>query len=125
MTYLRSLFLNFLIVFFVDKVIPGIEVTFFEGVPNIGADLVFSAIVGFLNSLIYPILSALNLHVTVIKILIIGFIISYLCFFIIGFADFGVQAENIGSIFIAGLIVWAMSFFTNYLEYRHNIHLNQ
>jgi uncharacterized membrane protein YvlD (DUF360 family) len=119
MTYLRSLFLNFLIVFFVNRVIPGIEVTFFEHIPNIGADLVFSAIVGLLNSLIFPFLVLFKAHPSSLKITIISFIISFGSFIVIGISDLGVRATSIGSIIVAGLIVWVMSFFTNYLEMRH------
>jgi hypothetical protein len=50
MNYLRSFFLNVLIVFFVIRVMPGIKIDFFENVPNIGMDILVSLIVGFLNS---------------------------------------------------------------------------
>ncbi len=119
MTYLRSLFINFLIVFFVDRVIPGIEVSFFEHVPNIGADLVFSAIVGFLNSMIFPTLVFMNVQVSTLKIAIISFVISYAAFISIAFINFGVVATNGWGIFFGGLIVWFVAFFTNYLEMKH------
>jgi len=118
MTYLRSLFLNFLIVFFVARVIPGVKILFFENVPNIGADIFFSIIVGFLNSIIVPILVASETKVTNLKIVIIGFIISFLAFILISVFDFGITA-NIMGIIIGGLLVWIFSFFTNYLELKH------
>ena len=118
MTYLRSLFLNFLIVFFVVKIIPGVNLAFFENVPNIGVDLFFSIIVGFLNSLIVPFLVALNVSVTNIKILISGFIICFGSFIFIGFVDLGISATFLGVV-LGGFLVWVFSFFTNYLEYKH------
>ena len=118
MTYLRSLFLNFLIVFFVAKVIPGVTVHPFENVPNIGADLLFSIVVGFLNSIIVPFLVGLDLKATYLKIAIIGFVISFLSFIIISIVDFGVSANATG-IMIGGSLVWIFSFFTNYLELKH------
>ena len=118
MTYLRSLFLNFLIVFFVMKVIPGIEVKSFENVPNIGADLFFSFIVGFLNSIIVPLLVGLDLKASNFKIAIIGFFISFLSFSIIGVFNLGIKA-NFTGVIIGGSIVWICSFFTNYLELKH------
>lgn len=118
MTYLRSLFFNFLIVFFVARVIPGMKIHFFESVPNIGADILFSAILGFLNSIIVPALVGLNLNVTSLKIGIVGFVITYLAFILIGIFDFGITANATGIVF-GGLIVWICSFFTNYLELKH------
>jgi len=118
MTYLRSLFLNFLIVFFVIKVIPGIKVHNFENVPNIGADLFFSIIVGFLNSIIVPLLVGLDLKASNLKIGIIGFVISFFCFILIGIFDMGITAK-VSGIIIGGSIVWIFSFFTNYLELKH------
>ena len=119
MPYLRSLLLNFLAVFFVDRIIPGIEVSFFENVPNIGADIVFSAVVGFLNSLIFPLLLLLELNPTTTKIGVISFIISYAAFISIAFFNWGITSTSILGIIGGGFLVWMMSFFTNYLELKH------
>jgi uncharacterized membrane protein YvlD (DUF360 family) len=119
MPYLRSLLLNFLVVFFVDRIIPGIEVSFFENVPNIGADIVFSAVVGFLNSLIFPLLLLLELNPTTTKIGVISFVISYAAFISIAFFNWGIASTSILGIIVGGFLVWMMSFFTNYLELKH------
>jgi hypothetical protein len=118
MTYLRSLFLNFLIVFFVVRVIPGITIHFFENIPNIGADILFSGILGFLNSIIVPVLFGLSLNPTILKIAILGLIISFFAFVLISIFNFGITANTSGVIF-GSLIVWLCSFFTNYLELKH------
>jgi len=118
MTYLRSLFLNFLIVFFVARVMPGIHIKFYENVPNIGADILFSAALGFFNSIIVPTLVAMEVKITNLKIAIIGFFISYISFIIISIVDFGITANIVG-ILIGGSLVWIFSFFTNYLELKH------
>jgi len=118
MTYLRSLFINFLIVFFVVKVIPGVILHSFEDAPNIGADILFSVIVGFLNSIIVPALVGLNVTISYLKIAIIGFVISFLSFIIIGIFNIGISA-NVMGIIIGGLLVWIFSYFTNYLELKH------
>ena len=118
MTYLRSLFLNFLIVFFAARVMPGITIQFYEKVPNIGADILFSIVVGFLNSIIVPVLVLLEVDITNLKIAIIGFVISYLSFIIISIVDFGVTSNILG-IVLGGSLVWIFSYFTNYLELKH------
>jgi uncharacterized membrane protein YvlD (DUF360 family) len=115
MTYLRSLFLNFLIVFFINHVLPGIDIRSFENVPNIGADLLFSGVVGFLNSLIFPVMVLLNMHMNIARIAVASFVISYASFIFIGIFNVGVSA-NFSAVIIGGFIVFAVSFFTNYLE---------
>lgn len=118
MTYLRSLFLNFLIVFFVDRVLPGLEIQTFEQVPNIGADFLFSLIVGFLNASVFPFLVVLEMRPTVRKICWMTLPISTLPFVIISFIPFGVQVTSFAGFFFASLIVWSGAFFTNYLELK-------
>lgn len=120
MNYVRSLFLNFLIVFFVDRISPGIDIVYYESVPDIGADIIFSLIVGFLNASIYPFLAILEINVTKLKLAIFSFVISYAAFGAIALVPFGVQATLVGLLF-GGTIVWIVSFFTNYLEWQHNV----
>lgn len=120
MTYLRALFLNFLVVFFVDRAIPGIEVGSYENVPNIGADILFAVILGFLNASIFAALVILGVRVSMMKIAVIGFIISFGAFIIIGFASFGVHTSSFWGGVLGGLIVWCASMFSNYLEMKHS-----
>ena len=119
MTYIRSLFLNFLIVFFVNHVVPGINLRAFENVPNIGADLLFAIIVGLVNSLVFPILVLLDKKITKLKIAILSFIFSFGAYFIILIFPLPLRANFTGFI-VAGLLVFLVSFFTNYLEAKHS-----
>lgn len=119
MTFLRSLFLNFLIVFFVDRVIPGIEVVNFEGVPDVVDDIIFASIVALLNSCIYPALYMIDVKATLLRMGICAFVISFGAFFTLMHVQIGVSATTYGGVFFAGLIVFAMSLFTNVLEQKH------
>lgn len=119
MNYLRSFFLNFLIVFFVDRVMPGVEINSYENVPNIGADILFSLIVGFLNSSIFFFLVILELSITRLKMAVFGFVISFGAFLIISILPFGVQVVNAWGVILGGGLVWFVSYLTNYLEYKH------
>lgn len=119
MTYLRSLFLNFLVVFFVNRAIPGVEVSQYQDVPNIGADILFSFIVGFLNSAIFPALFIFNFQPTLLKIAIPAFIISFGSYIFLSIISFGVQVISVGGIIVGGLIVWIVSILTNYFELKH------
>lgn len=119
MTYLRSLFLNFLVVFFVNRAIPGVEVSQFQDVPNIGADLLFSFIVGFLNSAIFPALFIFNFRPSVLKIAIPAFIISFGSYIFLSMISFGVEVVSAGGVILGGLIVFIVSVLTNYFELKH------
>lgn len=120
MTYLRSIFLNFLVVFFVNRMVPGIEIGLYDQVPNIGADLLFSGILGCLNASVFPFLFILELDVTRLRLAIFTFLITFSGFITIAVVPFGVRVVHIGGLILGGLIVWAMAFFTNYLEWHQD-----
>ena len=119
MTYLRSFLINFLFVFFIDRVSPGIEIIYFEQVPDIGADLLFSILVGFLNASVYPFFSLLELPVSKMKIAIITFAITFTLFGIIAVVPFGVRIVNPAGLFVGGSLVWIVAYISNYLEWKH------
>ena len=108
--------------FFANKVVPGVEISTYQDVPNIGADILFSAIVGFLNSAIFPGLFILNLKPTLLKMGVIGFVISFGSYLMLSMMSFGVQILSAGGVIFAGLLVFIGSFITNYLEYKHTLH---
>lgn len=120
MNYIRSLFLNFLVVFFIDRVIPGIQVASYEQVPNIGADILFALAVGFLNASVYPFFSILEISTTKLKLALFNFIISFVSFGAIALVPFGVQATFEG-VLLGGTLAWIVAFFTNYLEWQHDL----
>jgi len=116
MTYLRSLFFNFLVVFFVNRVIPGLEITYFEQVPDIGADLFFSLILGFFNASVFPFLALMEIEITNLKLAILNGIISFGAFALISVIPFGVQVVSPLGFFLGGFIVWIVAFISNCLE---------
>jgi hypothetical protein len=118
MNYLRSFFLNVLIIFFALSVMPGIKIEFYENVPNIGMHMLFSLIVGFLNSLIAPFLISLETKITNLKIIILSSLVTFLSFLVIAIIHIGIEINFLGFI-LAFIIVSAISFFTNYLELKH------
>lgn len=120
MNYLRSFFLNFLVVFFVDRMAPGVEIGYFENVPNIGADILFSLIVGFLNASIFFFFAILELKITNCKLALVGLVISFGAFLLIAIFPFGVRVVNPLGFFLGGGIVWGVSFLTNHLEWQHD-----
>lgn len=120
MNYIRSLFLNFLVVFFVDRVIPGIEISSFEQVPNIGADILFAAIVGFLNASIFPFHAIMEIPFSKSRLALFSGIISFGGFIVVAMVPFGISVNSFSGAFVGGCIVWVTSYFCNYLEWRHD-----
>ena len=119
MTYLRSFFLNFLFVFFIDRISPGIEITYFEEVPDVGADLLFSILVGFFNASVFPFLSIMELKITKLKLALMTCVISFSAFAIIALVHFGVRVVNPAGFFFGGTVVWIVGYFSNYMEWKH------
>jgi uncharacterized membrane protein YvlD (DUF360 family) len=119
MTYFKSLFFNFLIVFFVNHILPGIEIDYYTKLPEIKGDIIFAFSLGFLNSLIYPILKIFHPRPTQFKIGLISFILSYGAYSIVNILPLGIHLETAGAFIWAGLIVWFGSYLTNHLELRH------
>ncbi len=121
MNFFRSFLFNFLIVFFVDWISPGVEIVYFSGVKDIGSEFIFSLLVGFLNASICPILFGLQFKVTVFRLALLTFAVSYASFILIAYVPFGIRANVVG-VLIGGTLVWVMALITNYLEWRHLIH---
>lgn len=119
MNYVRSLFLNFLVVFFVDRVAPGVEISYYEQVPNIGADILFSLVVGFLNASIFFFLILMEINITLFKLALFSFVISFGSFLLIAIFPFGVEVVSAWGVIVGGGVVWAVAYFSNYLEWQH------
>jgi hypothetical protein len=121
MTYLRSLFFNFLVVFFVDRAIPGVTVTYYEDVPNILADIFFSFAVGFLNASVFPFYALMEAKITNARLFTTSFVISYGAFALISAVSFGVQVNSFLGFFLGGTIVWITACLSNHLEWQHSM----
>ena len=118
MTYFKSLLTNFLAVFFVDHIIPGIDIAYYSKLPHIGGDLIFSFGVGFLNSLIFPVLKHFTTKPTHFKIGIISLIISFLSYSLVNILPVDIKVTSAGGYIWSILIIWGVSYFTNHLEFR-------
>ena len=121
MTYFKSLLFNFLCVFFVDHVIPGVEIAYYTKLPEIKGDLIFSFGLGFLNSLIFPILKYFNLKPSHFKIGFITFIVSFAAYSVVNVLPVGIRVTTAGAYIWASLVVWFGSYLTNHLEFRRYI----
>jgi hypothetical protein len=118
MKYLKSLFYHFLIVFFANYTMPGIEVIRQTKLPHIGADIFFALVLGFLNSLIFPVLKVVDEKINVSRIAIVCISLSFVSYAILKFAPLGVEVKSVEGYLFAAFTVALGSFLMNYFEMR-------
>ena len=120
MNYLKSLFYNFLTVFFANYLLPGIEVVKHTKLPHIGGDLLFAIVIGFLNSLIYPVLKVMDQKISVGRIAMAASVLSFGAYAIMKFAPLSIEVKSVEGYLLASIIVGAGGFLMNYLEMKRS-----
>ncbi len=120
MNYFKSLSFNFLIVFFADHILPGINVTNQTRLPHIGGDLIFAVVLGLLNSLIFPVLRLIRQEATALRLALIAIILNFAAYAIIKLIPIGIVVESVEGYVIVAAVVTLGSFFTNYFEMKHH-----
>ncbi len=121
MSYFKSLFYNFLAIFFVNQMIPGIEVVHPTKLPNIQGDLLFSLGFGFLLSLIYPLFRLFRSYPDAPKVGVASFCLSFGVYAILNFLPVEIKVTTFSGYFWGSLIVFFNSFLTNTLKCKSSI----
>jgi len=121
MYYLKTLLFNFFIVFFADHILPGIDVADQTKLPHIGGDLMFAIALGFINSLIYPVLKLFN-QASWLKIAGLSFVINFVAYAILKILPIAIFVNTFIGYFSAAILVSMGAFLTNFLEMRHKRH---
>ena len=116
MNYLKSLFFNFLTVFFANHILPGIEIVSPTKLPHLGGDLPFAVALGLLNSLIVPILRLVDRRVSFLRIAMIALILNFTAYALLKILPIGIYVSSMEGYLIAALCVSIGSFLTNYFE---------
>lgn len=119
MTYLKNFLICFLIVFFVNYLFPGIDVVNQTKLPHIGGDLIFAAILGLLNSLIFPLLRVMDKHTNLIRIVVVTAILNFAVYALLKLLPFGVFVTNVEGYFFGAIFVTLGSFLVSYFQYRY------
>ncbi len=120
MNYLKSLVINFLIIFFSDHILPGIQVTDHTKLPHIGGDLILAFSLGLLNSLIYPILKLIHSEPSALKIALIALILNFAAYGLVKLIPIGVSITTVEGYILTSSIVTIGGFLTNYFEMRRH-----
>jgi hypothetical protein len=118
MKYLKTVFSNFLIVFFANHILPGIEVVDQSKLPHVGGDLSFALGLGFLNTLIYPILRWTGRARCLPHIALAALGLNFLSYAILKVLPIGIHVMSLKGYFVAALGVSIGSFITNFLQMK-------
>lgn len=121
MYFLKILFFNFLIVFFANHILPGIEVTSQTKLPHIGGDLIFAAVLGALNSSIFPILKLVRQEAKAIRIAMVALILNFAVYAIVKLLPIGISVMTVEGYLLVSCVVAVGSFLTNFLEMKHSV----
>jgi uncharacterized membrane protein YvlD (DUF360 family) len=119
MYYLKNFLIAFFIVFFVNYLFPGIDVVNQSKIPHIREDIFFAAILGFLNSVIFPLLRALDRNSILVRVSIVTFLLNFLSYVILKAVPLGIYVTNIQGYFSAVLAVSFGSILLSYVQLRH------
>ncbi|HSX13810.1 MAG TPA: hypothetical protein VLE96_05260 [Chlamydiales bacterium] len=119
MTYLKNFLVGFFIVFFVNYLFPGIDVVNQSKIPHIHGDIVFAAILGFLNSLLYPFMNKVNGNSSILRVSVVTFLLNFLAYALLKLWPFGMYVTNVEGYLSAVLAVSAGSVLLSYAQFRH------
>lgn len=121
MNYWKGLFFNIFAVYFLNSILPGLEIVNATRLPHVGGDLMFAIVIGLFNSLIYPVMRLVNAKITKARIALIAIVISFVAYAISRFAPVGVEVKSIEGYLIAAVLVAVIGFLTNFLEMKRHM----
>jgi putative membrane protein len=101
--------LNSFALFFVMKLIPGIQIDHFRDL------LIGTLVIGFLNAFLRPIVILLTLPVTVVTLGLFTLMINGLMFYLAAHLVEGFHVAGFGTAFVAALLFSLISFVLNML----------
>lgn len=118
MHYLKSLFFSFLVIFFSLHIFDGIEVKDATKLPHLGGDLLFAIGLGFLNSLIFPVLKMIDAHTLAIRMILATLVLNFAAYALLKLLPLGISVTSLKGYAIIAAAVSLASFLMNYLEMR-------
>jgi len=120
MNYLKSLVINFLIIFFSDHILPGIQVMDQTKLPHVGGDLILSVVLGLLNSLIYPVLKLIHADPSGLKIGLVALILNFAAYGLVKLLPIGISVNTVEGYILVSAVVSLGGFLTNYFELKRH-----
>ena len=119
MRYVKSLCLNFLIIFFADYLLPGVEVMDQTKLFHFKGDLLFPLVLGIANTLIFPCLKWLHRPSSIVRMGVAGVILNFIAYAVLKFLPTGIHVATIEGYIILALVVSVGTCLVNYWELKH------
>ena len=122
MHYAKSWFYNFLIVYFANHLLPGIDLLHPTRLPHVGSDLLFAIALGLLNSLIYPVCKMVSHRTPLFRVIIIAIVLNFVAYAILKLLPIGIYLTSWEGYLLAAAVVTVGSIATNYCYMRWDRH---
>lgn len=119
MNYLKNFVMCFLLLFFVNYLMPGFAIISQSRLPHIGVDLIFPLLLGLLNASLYPILKMMQ-QLSLLKLVLSVLVLNFVAYAVIKFMHTGLQILDWESYLVGVAIVCIGSFLINFFEMRRN-----
>jgi hypothetical protein len=121
MKHLKTFFVNFLIVFFANHTLPGIEVVNQTKLPHIGGDLSFALGLGLLNCLVYPLLLLTGRPRCIPHIALAVLALNFVSYALLKILPLGIHIQSIEGYFLTAFLVSVGCFITNFLQMKAHL----
>ena len=118
MHYIKSLLFNFFIIFLSLNIFAGVELADATKLPHLGKDIFFAAGLGFLNSLIYPILRMIDSRMMGFRIFLIAILLNFAAYALLKILPLGVSITSLKGYAFVAAFASIGSIFTNYFEMK-------
>lgn len=118
MKYVKGWFVNFLIIFFANHILPGIVVKGPAKLPHIGGEIPFAIVLAILNSLVYPIMHMVDKSMALAKLILAVVIINFSAYALLKFIPIDLHVETIEGYLLASVTVTAGSILAHLREMK-------
>src|SRR3990167_9002777 len=109
MSFILRWVINAIALFAIAYILPGF------GVDSFYAALIASLVLGLINALVRPVVILLTLPATVVTLGLFIFIINALMLWLMSTIVKGITIDGFVTAFMAAILLWVVSFFTNQL----------
>jgi hypothetical protein len=120
MKYLKALGFNFLVIFFANYILPGIKVEHATKIPSLGVDFPFALVLGFLNTMIYPLVCMFKGASPQLQIVAIAAVLNLVTYGIASLFPLGIGIESLGAYLLVVIVVTIASVVANFSEMKKN-----
>ncbi len=119
MRFVKNVVICFLIVFFVNYLLPGIDVVNQTKIPHIRGDIIFSVSLGLLNALVIPLLSLFDGYLTKPRVAIATLILNFAAYAFLKLLPLGVFVTTAQGYITSALVTSVACFILHYMEMKH------